>query len=356
MATRREAVQALALTGLRAVIAPTWLEAASSASASSDRKGGKANSLAPFHVVHGWPDLPDAYFLGEVSGVGTDSRNNVFVFHRGDHSGQKPTGQPIEAPAVLNLDGNSGKLLGAWGANTFVVPHGLRVDRQDNVWLTDNYLHQVIKFSADGKLLMSVGTARTPGCDATHFNRPTDIAVAADGSFFVSDGYGNSRIAKFSAEGKFLLDWGQKGTKAGEFDTPHNVLIGPDQRIYVADRGNNRMQVFDSNGKFLEKWEGPELGRPWGLSNAPDGSIYMVDGGDFPAGPPNRGRVVRLDTQGNVLEKWGKAGRYDGQTWLGHAIAVARSGDVYVGDVNLVMRIQKFSRSTQTCLSQPPAG
>jgi peptidylamidoglycolate lyase len=265
---------------------------------------------------------------------------------------QKPK-DPIEAPAVLCIDGKTGQLLDSWGPNRFILPHGLRVDRHDNVWLTDCLLHQVFKFSHDGKLIMSVGTSRVPGCDDKHFNLPTDIAVAPDGSFYVSDGYGNSRIAKFSAEGRFLLDWGRAGNQPGEFDTPHNVLIGPDGRIYVADRGNDRMQIFTEDGKFITEWKGPELGRPWGLANAPDGSIYMVDGGDYPAGPANRGRIMRLDFHGNVLEKWGSAGRYDGQIWLGHDLAVGKSGDVYVGDVNFGMRVQKFSRSEVDCLCLP---
>jgi peptidylamidoglycolate lyase len=350
MINRREAVQVFGLACLRAVIAPAWLPAMSGVGAGARPKAGGPSTLAPFHVVHGWPDLPEAYFLGQVSGIGVDSQERVFLFHRSDHS--VPNG-PIEAPAVLCIDGKTGKLLDSWGAHMFIRPHGLRVDGHGNVWLTDLLLHQVFKFTHDGKLTMSVGTAHIPGCDDKHFNLPTDIAVGPDGSFYVSDGYGNSRIAKFSPEGRFLLDWGRAGDKPGEFNTPHNVLIGPDGRIYVADRGNDRMQIFTGDGKFITEWKGPELGRPWGLANAPDGFIYMVDGGDYPAGPANRGRMMRLDLRGNVLEKWGSAGRYDGQLWLGHDLAVGKSGDVYVGDVNLGMRVQKFSRSEVGCLCLP---
>jgi DNA-binding beta-propeller fold protein YncE len=347
MINRREAGQALALVGLQALISPTRLPAAGALN-----KPAAPSALIPYRVVHGWPTLPEGVELGQVSGVGVDSQERVFVFHRADHS-LKRTTDPIKVPAVLCFDGQTGKFLASWGENMFVLPHGLRVDQRDNVWLTDCTLHQVFKFSNKGKLLMSVGTARTPGCDGTHFNQPTDVAITKDGTFYVSDGYGNSRIAKFSPEGRFLLDWGRAGENPGEFRTPHNVLAGPDGRIYVADRGNARVQIFAQDGKYISEWKGSALGRPWGLANGPDGFIYMVDGGDNPAGPANRGRIVRLDLSGNVLEKWGTSGRYDGQLYLGHDIAVGKSGDVYVGDVSLGMRVQKFSRSRQDCTCMP---
>ena len=140
-----------------------------------------------YQVVHDWPQLPDGFVLGEVAGVGVDSHNHVFVFHRGSRP-------------ILCLDGASGKIVASWGDGMFGSAHGLDVDPQDNVWVTDTVHHQIMKFSHDGELLMTLGAKGVPGLDGNHFNKPTDIVVTSNGEFYVSDGYGNSRVAKFSAE------------------------------------------------------------------------------------------------------------------------------------------------------------
>jgi peptidylamidoglycolate lyase len=302
----------------------------------------KSEQTEPYSVVHGWPALPEGFVLGQVSGVSVDSHNHVFVFHRAENSWAADKSHPIPSPTILCFDGATGELLNSWGENRFLEPHGLRVDHSDNVWVTDRGLHQVFKFSQDGKLLMTLGTERVPGLDGTHFNRPTDVAFAADGSVYVSDGYGNSRVAKFSAEGKFLLDWGHKGQGPGEFDLPHSVAVDAQGRVYVADRMNVRIQIFDANGKFLNIWKSDELGRPWGLAIGPDGLLYMVDGGDLKPGPPDRGRILKLDLNGKILAKWSRFGNYDGQIYWGHDIALGKDGAVYVGDVYHGMRVQKF--------------
>ncbi|PYU05059.1 MAG: hypothetical protein DMG33_12135 [Acidobacteria bacterium] len=296
----------------------------------------------PYTVVHGWPVLPEGYVLGQVSGVGVDSHNHVFVFHRAEQSWAQDKSHAISSPTILMFEGASGKLLASWGENRFLEPHGLRVDRDDNVWLTDRALQQVFKFSHDGRLLMTLGTERAAGLDGAHFNKPTDVAFAADGSIYVSDGYGNNRIAKFSADGKFLLDWGRKGQGPGEFDLPHNVAVDAQGLVYVADRSNSRIQVFDANGKFLRMWKSEELGRPWGLAIGPDNLLYVVDGGDLKPAPPDRGRLLKLNLQGTILTKWSRFGNYDGQIYWGHDLAVGKDGAVYVGDVYHGMRVQKF--------------
>jgi DNA-binding beta-propeller fold protein YncE len=290
-----------------------------------------SNLPGPYQVVHGWPELPEGFAFGQVSGVGADSHNHVFVFHRGDHP-------------IMCFEGATGKLVASWGDGMFRTPHGLAVDVKDNVWVTDVGHHQVFKFSHDGELLMTIGAKDVPGLDGKHFNQPTDIAVAQNGEFYVSDGYGNSRVAKFSAQGEFLLDWGRKGDQPGEFDTPHGIALDAQGRVYVADRSNARVQVFDGNGKFLSQWKSAELGRPWDITIGPDGYAYVVDGGDLNPKPPDRGRVVKLDLEGHALETWGRFGKYDGQIYWGHALAVAQNGDVYVTDVGLGMRVQKFVR------------
>ena len=306
--------------------------------------GEALTSRSGYQVVHGWPQLPPGELLGQVSGLGLDSRGTVLVFRRAERrmTTDSLSTEPIEASTVLLFDGASGRQLGAWGAGRFAMPHGLTVDEQNNVWVTDVALHQVFKFTPDGTLLLALGERAVPGDDSLHFNRPTDVAVAPDGSFYVSDGYRNSRVMRFSKDGRYLFSWGRKGSRPGEFDVPHSIARDTAGRVYVADRGNARIQVFDSVGQFLTEWKGPELGRPWALRIGSNGTLYVVDGGDLPTIPPDRARVLKLTRQGRVIESFGGFGNYDGQFVWPHAIAVAADGTVYVGDVSTGMRVQKF--------------
>lgn len=306
---------------------------------------GGAAETEPYSVVHGWPALPAGMVLGQVSGVAVDSHNHVFIFHRAELSWSTDRSHPIASPTVLSFDGATGKLLSSWGENRFLEPHGLRVDASDNVWLTDRVLQQVFKFSHDGKLLLTIGTERVAGADATHFDKPTDVAFAADGSVYVSDGYGNNRVAKFSPDGKFLAEWGKKGTGPGEFDLPHGIAVDSSGRVYVADRGNSRIQVFDPSGKFLKVFKSDDLGRPWALTIGPDNLLYVVDGGDLKPNPPDRARILKLDLEGKILARWSRFGNYDGQIYWGHDVAVGKDMAVYVGDVFHGMRVQKFVAS-----------
>jgi DNA-binding beta-propeller fold protein YncE len=294
--------------------------------------GAESSGKRTYEVVHGWPQLPEGYAFGKVSGIGVDSHNHVFVFHRGE-------------PPVMCFEGATGKLVMSWGAGLIKEAHGLAVDREDNVWLTDISLHQVLKFRHDGKLLMAVGVREEPGLDGSHFNKPTDVAVAPSGDFYVSDGYGNSRVAKFAADGKFISDFGHKGSGPGEFDTPHGIAVDDAGRIYVADRGNARVQVFDANGKYINEWGSEEIGRPWDIYPGPNGLFYIMDGGDMNPAPPDRGRVVLVDRDGRKLDEFGSFGSYDGQLYWGHALAVGMNSDVYACDVHLGMRAQKFARA-----------
>jgi len=292
------------------------------------------NVDSSYQVVHGWPKLPHELTLGQVSGVDVDSHNHVFVFHR-------------ENPPILCLDGASGRLLHSWGHNQFIRPHGLKVDQQDNVWVTDVYRHQVFKFSHSGKLLLTLGVEKEPGIDDRHFNKPTDVAFSSNGDVYVSDGYGNSRIVKLSSTGTFLLEWGSKGDQPGQFDIPHGITVDGAGKVYVADRSNSRIQIFDHRGKFLKEWKSQDLGRPWAVNLGRDGFLYVVDGGDLNPNPPDRGYALKLDLEGKILDKWGGFGSYDGQFYWAHTIAAARNGDVYVGDVHFGMRVQKFFKIAQ---------
>ena len=307
---------------------------------------GRSRSPVRYHVVHGWPVLPEGYALDIVSGVGVDSHGNVFVFHR---AGRKwPNAAPLDTtpiarPPVVVFDGTTGKVIAQWGANRFAMPHGLTVDQHDNVWLTDVALHQVFRFSHDGRLLLTLGTRGVPGDDSAHFNQPTDVAIATDGSIYVSDGYENSRVVQFSPDGRFQRQWGRKGSDKGEFDLPHGIAVDRAGRVFVADRANARVQVFDAAGHFLFQWKGASYGRPFDVAIAKDGTSFIADGGDIPDDEPDRSSVVVVDRDGEVLERFGRYGFYDGQLFRAHDIAVSAEGAVYVGDAS--GRVQKFVRA-----------
>jgi peptidylamidoglycolate lyase len=297
-----------------------------------------------YQVVHGWPQLPEGRVLGAVSGVGIDSLGKVFVFHRNELTwppSDELSTTPIAGPTVTVFDADTGQVLAEWGQSIFAMPHGLSVDHDDNVWLTDVALHQVYKFTRDGQLLLTLGERGVSGNDAMHFNRPTDVAVAADGTVFISDGYRNTRVMVFSPKGEFVSQWGTKGNGSGEFNTPHGLALDSAGRIYVADRQNDRVQVFDESGHFLEQWRDPEIGRPYGLSIAPNNTALVADGGAQPESPPDRSGVAVLKLDGTVIERFGRWGNYDGQFRMAHDVAIAPNGAVYVGDITGA-RVQKF--------------
>lgn len=294
------------------------------------------------NVVRGWPSLPEGEILGQATGVGVDSRGAVIVFHRAGRMWIEPFPKDsIAAPTVWVLDGVTGRLLRTWGAGVFIMPHGLSVDSEDNVWLTDVGRQQVFKFTSDGRLLLTLGERAVAGADSTHFNRPTDVAVRPDGGFYVSDGYENTRVMRFDARGRFLRQWGSRGSGPGQLDLPHGIALDSMGRVYVADRSNARVQVFDSAGRFVADWHGPLLGRPYGVAVGPDGSVFTVDGGDQPERPPDRAAATHLKADGAVIQRFGRFGNYDGQFWRAHDVAVAADGAVYVVDV-LGQRVQKF--------------
>jgi DNA-binding beta-propeller fold protein YncE len=263
-----------------------------------------------------FPQLPADVKLGAVSGVATDAAGNVLVFHRGE-------------PPILVFE-PSGKFIRSMGKGLFSSPHGLRLDREGNVWVTDNFNHTVMKLSPEGKVLLTLGVRDRRGVDERHFDRPTDIAFAANGDVYVSDGYGNSRVVKFDKDGKFLLAWGTKGAGDGEFNLPHAVRLDSKGRVYVGDRENNRIQVFDAGGKFIRKIEGVA---PFGLFITADDTLFVADG--------RANRVVKMTSEGNVLASWGEKGTGPGQFDLPHGVAVGADGAVYVCDIN-GKRVQKF--------------
>ncbi len=282
-----------------------------------------------FEVNENWAKVPDDIVLGDVAAVGVDKNDNVYAFNRGDH--------PV---AVFDKDGN---LLRTWGEGVFHRPHGVHVAPDDTIWLTDDGDHTVRHCTLDGKVLMTLGVPGKPApyMSGEPFHRCTHTALSPQcDCLYISDGYGNARIHKYSIDGKLLSSWGEPGTDPGQFNIPHNICCDPDGWIYVADRENHRVQVFDGNGKFETKWN--DLHRPNGMtmSRGHDPLCYIGEGG--PAGEinrdwPNIGPRVSIHTlKGKVLARLGKphAGILPGQFTSPHGIAVDSRGNIFVGELS----------------------
>jgi DNA-binding beta-propeller fold protein YncE len=226
----------------------------------------------------------------------------------------------------------AGKFLRSWGDGLVKKAHGLRIDGEDNVWITDIGDHLVRKFDREGHLLLTLGRQGEPGAGRDRFNQPTDVAITPGGEFYVADGYGNSRVVKFARNGRFLQEWGAKGSGEGQFNLPHAIVLGPQGQLYVGDRENNRIQIFDANGTFRDQWT--EGGAPFGLFLVPDGRLFVADG--------RANRVTVLDRTGKALSRFGDAGTGPGAFSLPHALCIDPFGDVYVAEVN-GQRVQKFT-------------
>jgi DNA-binding beta-propeller fold protein YncE len=235
----------------------------------------------PYRLDEGWAKLPEGRKWGAAVGVDIDrDGKSVWVFDRcataDDCSGSKLA--PIQ-----KFDA-AGKLVTSFGAGMFNYPHGLYVDRDNNIWVSDGRAkdngkgHVVVKFSPEGKVLMTLGKAGVAGDGPDTFNAPSDILIAPNGDIFVADGHGgdtNARIVKFSKDGKFITAWGKKGAAPGEFNTPHGLAMDSAGRLFVADRSNSRIQIFDQEGKFLAEWR--QFGRPSGVFITKDDTIYVAD-------------------------------------------------------------------------------
>ena len=283
--------------------------------------------------------------LGNPTGISIDTNQNIVVFHRANREwslfGSMPD-KPIQSETILIINKDSGKLINSWGDNLFVMPHGLKADSDNNIWVTDVGLHQIFKFSYDGKLLLKLGQAGIAGNDSSHFNKPTDVAIAKDGSFYVSDGYENSRIIKFSATGKYLFEWGKKGDNEGEFNIPHGISLDDNGNVYVADRENNRIQEFDSTGKFIRHFSDNSFGAISAVASDKS-KLFVVDDVTFLKVKHRGSDVFIFDTTGKVQTRFGRSGFYNGKTSWYHDLAVDKDENIYVGDI-LGNTIQKFRK------------
>ena len=310
------------------------------------KKGDGADHSFHYELVPDWPQLPPGFILGNPTGLDIDSAGNLYIFHRANRAwpltGAMP-GTPIAAHTVLVLDAASGKLLHSWGGGRFVMPHGLTLDHSRAVWLTDVGLHQVFKCSASGELLLQLGTAGVPGNDSLHFNKPTDIAIGPNGAVYVSDGYGNSRIMEFTPGGKFVRAWGSRGNAAGQFNTPHAIDADAQGQLFVADRENNRVQVFDSTGHFIRQYQNKTFGNMCSVCAGDSGRLIMADDVSFLKLKHRGSDVLVADTAGEVQQRSGRSGNYNGLPGWFHDVVTDNAGNIYVGDI-LNNKLLKFRR------------
>jgi DNA-binding beta-propeller fold protein YncE len=274
-----------------------------------------------YRVVYSWPSLPSDWMLGQVSGVAVDKKGRYYLYHRGR-----------EAPPLICFN-RDGEFLRSWGEEDFVRPHMIKCDKDDNIWLIDDNGHVLYLYSPEGELLKTLGTKGEEGEDGSHFNKPTDIAFGLKGELYISDGYGNKRIAKFDESLRFLSQWGSEGVGENQFVLPHAITTDSEGRVYVADRNRWRVQIFNSKGMFLEQWT--HIGKPFGIVCSREGYLYICDG--------TNARVTKVDRSGRIVGFFGIPGSDLGQISTAHDIAVAPNGDIILA--HLDGRAQLFSQN-----------
>jgi hypothetical protein len=323
-----------------------------------------------YHPVPDFLRLPPDIYLGEATGVAVNSKGHVFVFSRGN-----TTGPAYAAAAAQLLEfASDGKFLREIGHHLYAwsFAHTVKVDMDDNVWVTDKGSDMVIKFNPEGRVVMVFGRKQEASDEGTEplkhvrpplppvdgmFRQVTDVAWDTSGNTYISDGYVNSRIAKVDKAGNWLKSWGEPGDQPGQFNTPHSIAVDAQNNIYVADRGNRRIQVFDTDGKFLRQFTidvpvpadaRPAIGNkptsttgtmspgaPWAIcmTPAPNQVLYASDA--FP------GRIYKLSLDGKVLGILGKSGKQPGQFGWIHEIACPSENELYVAEL-LNWRVQKL--------------
>lgn len=307
-----------------------------------------------FRALEDWARLPPEIVLGDVAGVAVDARDRVYLFNRGAH--------PV---VVLEQDG---RFATSWGHGQFANAHGAHVGADQCIYLTDNGDHTVRKFTLDGRLLLTLGEAGkpAPAMSGRPFCRCTHTALSPRGDIYVSDGYGNAAVHKYAPDGTLLKSWGRPGAGPGEFNLPHNICCDGDGWVYVADRENHRVQVFDGNGRFETQFH--NMHRPSGLAIMPGPCPHCVVGELKAYMPVNRAtpnlgaRISILDQKSQLLSRLDRGegpGQKPGQFVSPHAIAFDSHGAMYVGEVaatdwaavfpdiekpERIRRFQKFER------------
>jgi sugar lactone lactonase YvrE len=323
----------------------------------AQEKGGE-NETGPYEVAVGWPQPlgHPGWTWGSQGGVFAESPNRIYILQRGElpipekapagYTGgfgafgtPATQGKPRLENCILIVDGD-GKLLESWTQWDHLFaggrgPHHIKIspyDPEKHVWIIDDMLHQIFEFTHDGKqLVMTLGEKGVQGEDDKHFGRPTDIAWLPDGTFFISDGYINTRVVKFDKSGKYLMTWGKKGSGPGEFNLPHAIDIDANRRVYVADRSNSRVQIFDENGKYLSEWD--HIRTPSHIMVTADQHLWVVDG--------LTNKFLKYDLDGKLLYSWGTYGSFPGAFWWVHQFSVDSDGNLYAAEA-YGGRTQKF--------------
>ncbi|MEE9399167.1 MAG: peptidyl-alpha-hydroxyglycine alpha-amidating lyase family protein [Dehalococcoidales bacterium] len=299
-----------------------------------------------YELVDGWAKYPEGGSFLDVCGLSIDSQDRVYVLNRSDNP-------------VMVFD-REGSLVTSWGQGFFQRAHGSCAGSDGSVFCTDDGHHTVSKFTPEGKLLMELGNkdrpsdtgfTHTPGTSMTSclhtitqsgppFNRPTGVALSDAGDIYVSDGYGNARIHRFSPDGELLLSWGEPGYDPGQFSLPHSVWVDQEGQVWVPDRENNRIQIFTADGEFLKQWT--DLKRPTDIYMDSRETVYVSE---------LTQRVSIFNKDGELLARWGSTEEEDKEKALfhaPHAIAVDSRGDIYVGEVSKTFaKIDKGSRTVQ---------
>ncbi|MCZ6792733.1 MAG: peptidyl-alpha-hydroxyglycine alpha-amidating lyase family protein [Planctomycetota bacterium] len=305
--------------------------------ANAGKDGGSGSGFFPWYEVDPeWPQKPARFEWGHMPGIAVDA-DEVWIFTR-----TKP---------FVQVYGTDGKFVRAWEDLDVERAHHIRIGPEGHVWLSDAGAHVIHKCTRDGKILLTLGTPGETGDDESHFNEPTDMAITPSGDIFVSDGYENNRVVHFDREGRFVKSWGQLGTGPGEFHLPHAIAVDSRGRLYVADRTNQRIQVFEQDGTFVAEW--PDLIVPWGIWITGDDDIWVCGsspmpqkGDGVPCCPPKDQILMRFDGEGTLRQLWTVPKGTDGQekpgelNWL-HAMATDKDGNMYAGDIH-GRRAQKF--------------
>ncbi len=289
-------------------------------------------------VVEGWPTIPASAKFGQVSAVDVDAQGRVYVLHRAGREWNEPfPKEPIPEPTVFVFDGASGRLLAQWGADQFIMPHGLSIDPEGKVWITDVGREQVFRFSPEGRQELVLGQRGVTGDDSGHFGRPTDIAFSG-GEVFVSDGYLNHRVAVFDRAGRFLRKWGEQGGGNAGLEIPHGIAIRG-EHAYVADREHGRIQVTDLAGGNPINWKPDGLrGHPYSVKALTDGRVVSIEGRD---NADRSGALVRIWRPDGTIERSLDIALPGDGTSLGHDLAVGPDGMAYAADV-YGNRVAKF--------------
>jgi DNA-binding beta-propeller fold protein YncE len=320
------------------------------------------NSLPnPYRSIENWGQLPDGRKWGSTSAVAIDpDGTSVWVGERCGEArppSQINPGAPFACAEssldpILKFDA-SGKLLKSFGAGLILFPHGLHVDRDGNVWVTDGLGrngkgHQVFKFSPDGKLLMTLGKAGAPGSGTDEFNAPSAVVTAPNGDIFVADGHGgntNARIVKFDKDGKFIKTWGRRGSGPGEFDIPHAIAMDSQGRLFVGDRQNNRIQIFDQEGNVIAQW--PQFSRPSGIYIDAKDNIYVADSESESVSKNHDGwkRGIRIGSakDGSVTAFIPDPVEKSNTTSAAEGVAADAAGNIYGAEVG-PKRMMKYVR------------